>query len=250
ILLPDINKSERDFTFFENSIRVGLNSIYELSYKVIDRILQHRKYYGSFKDVFEFLKITNPAKHEAINLAKAGALSSVMPAQPQALAAVNLFFGSKKNVNQARLLLQEVNLRSYSLPQRILYEMEILDFAVSSHPLTLYKDFLPKNAIHSFALLQHKNKTVTIYGWVVTSRRLKTEKGEMMKFITLEDYWGMMEVVFFPETYKQYAPVLHGHGPFVMEAEIQARIPGELNLIAKSVTKIEVKKEELEKVLQ
>ncbi|MCK5076393.1 MAG: DNA polymerase III subunit alpha, partial [Calditrichia bacterium] len=176
VLLPDINKSEKNFTFFENTIRVGLNSIYELSYKTVNRILQYRKTYGDFKDIFEFLKTINPAKHEAVNLAKAGTFSSVMPSQPQALAAANLFFSGKKNVNQARLLLQQVNLRSYSLQQRILYEMEILDFAVSAHPLTLFKEFLPRNAVPGFALLQHRNKTVTIYGWIVTSRRLKTEK--------------------------------------------------------------------------
>ena len=56
-----------------------------------------------------------------------------------------------------------------------------------------------------------------------------------MKFLSLEDLFGVAEVIFFPEVYETYGEILHGHGPFTVTGKVQSRIKGEANLIATKV---------------
>jgi DNA polymerase III alpha subunit len=68
-----------------------------------------------------------------------------------------------------------------------------------------------------------------------------TSNGTYIKFATLEDKFGLMEVVLFPDIYDKYGHVLQGYGPFRVIGKVQSRVPGEANLIVESVRKITVK---------
>ncbi len=73
---------------------------------------------------------------------------------------------------------------------------------------------------------------------MVTSRRAPTNDGRYIKFATLEDKFGLMEVVLFPDSYDKYGTILKGYGPFRIKGKVQSRVPGEANVIAESVQKI------------
>ena len=54
---------------------------------------------------------------------------------------------------------------------------------------------MPSNQLHL-----HAGKVVTVAGWLVTMRRAVTKNQEYMKFMTIEDRFGTMEVTLFPDT--------------------------------------------------
>ncbi len=55
---------------------------------------------------------------------------------------------------------------------------------------------------------------------------------------------------FYPEVYKQYGHLIRTHGPYIVTAKVQSRLPGEANLIVSKVELVEMDKKEMEQVLQ
>ena len=129
--------------------------------------------------------------------------------------------------------------------------MEILDFTVSDHPLGLFEDKIEWEKItSSLELESRKGKQIHFVGWLVTSRRVKTQNHEYMKFLTLEDRSGLCEAVMFPKAYSQYGHLIKGYGPYLVKGSVQSRLPGEANLLVEELKVVELNKKELEQKLQ
>ncbi|GAB4339655.1 MAG: hypothetical protein Kow0037_24870 [Calditrichia bacterium] len=249
-LPPDINFSDTVFTCQDSRIRVGLDMVFELTEKTKQNILQERQK-GPFKDYYDFVQRVKPREGEVHNLIKCGALRSLEPCEPLLLLKNKLFFRHKKNRHLTESLTAKVRLNPYNKYQRILHEMEILDFSVTDHPLALFEDRINWQEITpSFELEQKKQKKIVFVGWLVTSRRVKTKNGQYMKFLTLEDRFGLCEAVMFPQTYNRYGQLIKSYGPYRIEGSVQSRLPGEANLLVEKVDLIELDKNELEEKLQ
>lgn len=250
LLPPDINDSEKEFTFQNRSIRVGLDMIFELTEKTKDRILQERAL-SPFHDYYDFVRRVTPHEGEVINLIKCGALRSLNENEPWLLLQNKLFFKHKRNRNLTESLLQNVRLLPYNKYQRILNEMEILDFTVTGHPLDIFEEKIDWcHVTPSSELESRKGNRINFVGWLVTSRRVKTQTRQYMKFLTLEDKHGLCEAVMFPVVYSQYGHVVKGYGPYWVTGTVQSRLPGEANLLVEKVEVIELQKHELEEKLQ
>ena len=48
---------------------------------------------------------------------------------------------------------------------------------------------------------------LSLAGWLITGKVVKTKKGDPMKFLTFEDETGIVETVFFPKPYANAAAV-------------------------------------------
>ncbi len=249
LLPPDVNTPAREFTAHQDTIRVGLEPVYELTETTRQRILQERNR-GAFRDFYDFLQRVRPRQGEVENLIKCGALRSLHPSEPELLLKTRIYYKHRRNRSVSERLTRSIHLPPYNLQQRILYEMEILGFAVSNHPLTLFARKIDwADVIPSFELERHKGETVRFVGWLVTSRRTRTSGGEYMKFLTLEDRYGLCEAVMFPEIYQRYGHLVKGNGPYQITGIVQSRLPGEANLLVQNIELIELTKEELEKEL-
>ena len=144
-----------------------------------------------------------------------------------------------------------LDLPPYTTYQKILNEMEMLDFSIQAHPLTLFHDHIDWQVITpSTQIENHKDKTIRICGWLVTSRRVRTNKNQYMKFLTIEDLFGLCEVVLFSEAYTRYGHLIRTHGPYIITGKVQSRLPGEANLIAEEIELVMLNKKEMEEVLQ
>jgi len=250
LLLPDIYRSEKDFTCEGNAIRTGLGAVFELTIRSIKSILEERKS-GKFSDLFHFIQRTRAGEKEVKHLIKASALSAVDPNQPHLLLLNELFFKNGKKASIAHFLSREIELQPFNQYQRIINEMEMLDFAVSAHPLVLYEEQLSAMPIiPSYKIEEYKNKTILFCGWLVMTRRVTTSKNQFMKFLTLEDHHGLCEAVLFPRAYNNYGHLICSHGPFLIWGKVQSRLPGEANLIADKVQLVKLNKDELEKKLR
>ncbi|MCB0284468.1 MAG: hypothetical protein KDF60_17925, partial [Calditrichaeota bacterium] len=103
--------------------------------------------------------------------------------------------------------------------------------------------------VSSANLEEHRNERIRVCGWLVTSRRVATSSRRYMKFLTLEDRFGLCEVVMFPEVYEQYGHLVRTHGPYIVTGKLQSRLPGEANIIAEKVQLVEMQKNEIEHLL-
>ena len=250
LLPPDVNSSEKEFTFRDKSIRVGLDMVFELTDKTKENILRERAL-SIFQDYYDFVHRVKPREGEVTNLIKCGALRSLNPNEPGLLLQNKLFFKHKRNRNLTESLLQKVHLLPYNKYQRMLNEMEILDFTVTGHPLELFEEKIDRERITSSLELENrKGGRINFVGWLVTSRRVKTQNQQYMKFLTLEDTYGLCEAVMFPNVYSQYGHLVKGYGPYQITGTVQSRLPGEANLLVEKVRLIELQKGELENKLQ
>ncbi|MFQ6115859.1 MAG: OB-fold nucleic acid binding domain-containing protein, partial [bacterium] len=237
LLPPDVNRSAIDFTKEGEAIRVGLYPVFELLDKTKHKIIEERKK-RPFEDLYDFLQRTRAGQKETEHLIRCGALRSLHPSEPLLLLKTQSYFKNGCSKVKTEYLTQGLNPPPYSREQRILAELELLDFAVTDHPLTLYDDLIPwENMVSSLTLEAHKNRRVRFTGWYVTSRLQETVTGKYMKFLSLEDKQGICEIIFFPEVYEKYAEILHGHRPFTVTGKIQSRLKGEANLIAEKVVR-------------
>lgn len=97
-----------------------------------------------------------------------------------------------------------VRLQEPTRLQKLRWEVELLGFPASGHPLDLYPDiawetYCPVKRIGSFV-----GEEVTLCGLVIEDRVHQQSTGEPMKFLTLADRTGMVETELFGPTYKTY----------------------------------------------
>jgi DNA polymerase III alpha subunit len=250
LLPPDINYSAREFSCAGTAIRTGLNTVFELTERTINRILQEQAR-RPFADLFDFLNRSGAGEKESAHLIKAGAMNSLHPSAPQLLLLNKIMFRNNKKKTFGEFVTGDTTLPPYNLYQKILNELELLDCAVSAHPLNLFDEQIDWSMmVASTQLENYKNQTIHFCGWLVTSRRVSTSKNQYMKFLTMEDKFGLCEVVLFSEAYIHYGHLIKTHGPYIITGQVQSRLPGEANLIAEKVELVEMQKGELESLLQ
>jgi len=121
-------------------------------------------------------------------------------------------------------LIKTINLntiRKYSIAQICKIEYETFGYMVSRHPLEFYNQFLKDKSITTACdLPDNKGKKVKAVGWLMTSKRIRTRKGDIMKFLSLEDLKGTFEAVIFPKEYQKYAPLTLSMGPYLIEGNV------------------------------
>jgi len=235
ILPPDVLKSEALYTTEDNSIRVGLSRVFELRNTTIQKIITERQK-KSFRDIYDIILRTEMNQRETENLIKCGAMQSFENSEAMALTKVRLFFKNHCRRYLAEMFTQNLTLPPYQKYQKILNELQLLKYSATAHPLSLFLENNPSiDFTPSTELEQKKDERVTAVGWVIMSRRLSTAKDEYMKFITIEDLWGTIEVVLFPKVYQQVGRQVDLSGPLQIIGQIQSRVPGEVNLIAEKV---------------
>jgi DNA polymerase-3 subunit alpha len=86
------------------------------------------------------------------------------------------------------------------------YEKEALGFYLSSHPLAQYGNRLKGLVTHTLAQVNELSNTeteVNVAGIISTIKLLKTRKDDRMATFVLEDMSSRVEVVAFPDSYRQ-----------------------------------------------
>jgi DNA-directed DNA polymerase III PolC len=111
--------------------------------------------------------------------------------------------------------------RDYDWKRVLMSESECIGYTVSAHPLSLFRRELKRySVIRATDLERFIGKTVTLVGWQVTRKRLRTKQDEPMVFITFEDTYGLYETVIFPRQYQKFAALTMQAGPFVVVGQV------------------------------
>ncbi|RME91483.1 MAG: fused DNA polymerase IV/DNA polymerase III subunit alpha, partial [Verrucomicrobia bacterium] len=88
--------------------------------------------------------------------------------------------------------------------QRLQWEMELLGFPASGHPLELYPDVAWETYCPVARLAEFAGQEVTLCGLVIEDRVHHQSTGEPMKFLTLADWTGVVETELFAASYRRH----------------------------------------------
>ena len=203
--LPDLHVSHASrFLVTGESIRLPLNQVKGLSQKTLDRIVDGRP----FADPGDFWRRARPARDEWVALIKSGALD--VWGEPRGrlfwrMQRLEASFSSSKPTLIESDLPESVDV---SEGARARWEQEVLGFPVSVHPLDYFAPRVDWTKFWSIEELTRRQKelygqTVRVCGLVVADRHHPTAQGTM-KFLTLADYTGFVEVNLFASVYRDY----------------------------------------------
>lgn len=246
VLLPDINKSESDFSI-ENkiNIRFGLTAIKNVGAAAIKSILDARVK-GKFKNLEDFCLRVNlgPVNKKTIeSLIKAGALdsfgnrASLLASYPEIMEKAHKkikqekegqtsLFGDTDDIETETKVFNN-NIDDFSENEKLAFEKEFLGLYLTSHPQH-------ENLIHVKSMISHElellleekeGTRIKIGGIIESLRKIFTKKNNSeMAFIVIANERGLStECVIFPKVFEQYKSLLIQDSVIIIEGHLDTK---------------------------
>jgi DNA polymerase-3 subunit alpha len=242
ILPPDINKSDIEFTVDGSRIRFGLVAVKNVGESAIESIIASRtdQPLESLFDFCERVDLKKVNKRVIESLIKCGAFDSTGAKRSQMTAALESALEYGQRVQKERTDPQmglfdlgdnQPSINAPALPeigewdgkQFLTFEKESLGFYLSGHPLTRYEEVLDKftNA-NAISIKELKDGgVVRIGGLVRSTKNIKTKKGDLMAFVTIEDMHGSVEVIVFSRVFADVRDLLVEDRPVLVQGQVQ-----------------------------
>ena len=249
LLPPDINEGFDRFSVSNGKIRFSLSAIKNVGKYLIKNLVKEREKNGKFYSLKDFLKrLDGELNSRAIEcLIKAGAFDSLGGKRSQYLAIYKKYYDSinqlKKttmigqldlfsaNTNSQNIVEQDTlpNIPELSKKELLAFEKEILGIYVSGHPLEEYNFALKKfisNSTLDFIENEHNEienikdgQKVTVGGLISNLSTKFTKNNKQMAFLTLEDLFGTIEIIIFPDIFNKYSDYLKEDDVIVVEGK-------------------------------
>ncbi len=266
ILPPDVNNGEAAFTVRDGKICYALTAIKSVGRPIIDALVRERELNGPFKNLTDLAGRMAPFdfnKRAMEHFIKGGALDSLGGTRKQYMSVYmrvmdNISNGRKQVSGQISLMdfMQDgaaeefkeslPNVGEYDRETMLAFEKEVLGIYVSGHPLDDYRTLLSKNTNATAAdfMLDPESETVKIedgkrvvIGGMITAKTVKyTKTNRAMAFLTLEDLYGTVEVIVFPNDYDRYGRSLDQDAKVIIEGKTSVEEDKEGKLILEKLT--------------
>jgi DNA polymerase-3 subunit alpha len=232
VLPPDVNESNAEYTPRGKDIRFGLAAIRNVGEGVVASIKSAREGKGAFSSFGDFLakidaQVCNKKTIES--LIKAGAFDD-LGHHRKGLVAIHLeaidavieskraeaigqfdLFGEAGGSAMTGLEI-DIPQGEWDKSTLLAFEREMLGLYVSDHPLLGVEHILRSNTDMSISQLLDDGAAqegfVTIGGLITGISRKVSRQGSSWAIVTVEDLEGSLEVLFFSNTYNQYALTL------------------------------------------
>ncbi|WP_195336347.1 DNA polymerase III subunit alpha [Paraclostridium bifermentans] len=271
VLKPDINKSFTKFSVEDKSIRFGLAAVKNVGVNVLNNIIKERENSGEFKDFNEFCKRLDSKdlnKRIIESLIKCGAfdemgdnraslllgyeklLESISMDRKKNLAGqVSLFDGFEMDEsinNDIQSMYTLPHVKELEEKERLYLEKEVLGMYVSGHPLSQYKDEIKRNTTINNAELNEikddyitylnlNEREVTMGGIVINKTIRTTKRNDLMAIIELEDLFGVIEVIVFPQVLQKYNTVIQEDKIIYIDGRLSIKEDENAKLIAREI---------------
>ena len=232
VLPPDVNESNSEYTPRGKDIRFGLAAIRNVGEGVVASIKSARESKGAFTSFGDFLAKVDAQvcnKKTIESLIKAGAFDD-LGHHRKALVAIHLtaidavieskraeaigqfdLFGDEGGSQMSGLEI-EIPEGEWDKATLLSFEREMLGLYVSDHPLLGVEHILRSHTDMSISALLDDGGVqegfVTIGGLITGISRKVSRQGSSWAIVTVEDLEGALEVLFFANTYNQYALTL------------------------------------------
>ncbi len=262
VLPPHINESYYDFTVTGNDIRFGLLAIKNLGRQFIDHIIKERKN-GKYKSLYDFCsrmydKTINSRALES--LIKCGAIDNLGANRRQMLAVAkvvldSITFESKKNGRgQISLFDSDEDIKASSEPEMpmldefpvselLFMENEVAGMYLSGHPLNDYEDYAKAaktdkigNIISQESEYSYKDgQSVRVLAIISKVKTQVTKNNRMMAFVNIEDQYGTLEMIVFPDTFEKFASCFREGNVLDIMGNVNIKEDEEPKLVCSSV---------------
>ncbi|CAM2070639.1 DNA polymerase III subunit alpha [Sulfidibacter corallicola] len=241
MLPPDIRRSRDKFSCEGNNIRFALSAIKGLGDNALESIMEVKREESidSLVDFFEKVDLRKVNKKVIEVLVKSGAFDFMELPRRAMFDAIEDLHGWGQQIQkeakggQDNLFGEDVGERCYVKfgehewpdKEKLDFEKETLGFYLSGHPLEAYRKLFKK---HATGYTRDLEKTaagneVIIGGLVQSVRKITTQKGDMMAFLTLEDFYGVADVVVFPKSYEKFKHLLADEALLVIKGRVDFR---------------------------
>ncbi|MEA4989144.1 MAG: DNA polymerase III subunit alpha [Anaerovorax sp.] len=269
VLPPNVCESGKKFTVKDGKIRFGLLGVKNVGEGVIDAIIDAREKNGNPKDLFQMIEevdIHEINKKAIESLIKAGAMDCFTENRASLLAVcesvvesaqnnsrknlegqVSFFQSNTEIMNQAGIQSKLPKVENFDRKILISMEKEMLGVYITGHPLAEYKEQIEKVVtIHTEDISHAEENTairdgmsVTIVGVINSKKTLITKKNQMMAFVELEDLYGCVEVIVFPNVYERYSELVYEDGLVVVKGTINFKEEEAPKILANSIFSLE-----------
>lgn len=209
----------------------GFLHVRRLSRAGIQHLVQERTLHGPFGSLEACVqRVAHLRPKEWESLILVGAFDHWEPNRVRALARLqeclpksltrkktqelNLNFNTEKTL--ATLTLPE--LQDYSPAQKFRTEMELLGYSLSRNHLELLQKHLAHTrSVHPKQLGAYRGKRVCVFGMPMTRRLHRTEKGDLMLFLCIQDFRGVVDCIFWPDSYLRHAHLLESNNALELD---------------------------------
>ncbi len=263
LLPPDVNSSHEGFTPVGDAIRFGLAAIKGLGSSAVQMIVHAREEGGNFRSIFDFAeRVDQRAVNKRVleSLTKSGAFDSTNASRASLMAVLDraIEYGAKaqrdKNSGQGGLFaaigessgavfdepalpdLPQLNRR-----ELLAFEKEALGFYVSGHPLEEYADSIRGLAqADSGNIMEGKHgDQVAMGGLIVDLATKTTKKGDRFALFRLEDQFGSVKIVCWPETFNRCKNLLKDDQAVLIMGRLELSDDGAATIIAQEIQRLE-----------
>ena len=216
---PHINHAQREFSvsYIDGNpvLFMGLDQVRDLTQATQRAIIYNRPYHS----LTDFLVRVDPRPEEAGNLIEVGALDG-LGTIPNLLIQIE---GGTWGRKQFPLFMLEVdNSEDWTLTEKTAAQTRLLGSSVIAHPLELAASQIASaGAITTLDAASRLGEKVRVAGLRQTWRRVQTAGGTYIYFMAIEDLEGYLDVVIYPDIYRQSTTALKSQGPFMIEGQVE-----------------------------
>lgn len=229
---PNINTGKGQFVAVDGRVQYGMEAIKGAGANAIASIVAERISKGAFTSFVEMVSridLKNCNKKTLESLIQAGAFDTLHSNRKQLMESLEdaVSYAQRKQhedaMNQISLFMDvksggtlvEPKLREvlpWSSMERLKLEREYIGFYLSGHPLDRYKDDIQLFCSHnlggdSIGRIPEK-AMVHVAGIITVVRQTRDKKGRPIAFVTIEDQYGVAELLVFSDAFDKYMNIL------------------------------------------
>lgn len=263
LLPPDINSSHEGFTPVNGAIRFGLAAIKGIGSSAVHLILGARDEGGAFTSIFDFAeRVDQKAVNRRVleSLTKAGAFDSVSPNRAALITVLDraieagakaqrdrdsgqgglfaAFEDASGGQAEAELL---PDTPPWSRKESLAFEKEALGFYVSGHPLEEYADSIRGlSGCDSGDIVERSHGDQVAMGGLIVDLAVRTtKKGDRFALFRLEDQFGSVKIVCWPEQYNKFKTQLQADTVILVKGKLELSDDGAATIIAGEIQQLE-----------
>lgn len=273
LLPPDVNSSNEGFTPVGQAIRFGLAAIKGLGSSAVQLIIAARQEGGPFKSLFDFAeRVDQRAVNKRVleSLVKSGAfdfasqnraalfavldkaIESGAKSQRDRLSGQTDLFASLMGADPAASAEPSLpNVKAWGHKELLAYEKDALGFYASGHPLEEYADSIKAMAkTDSGNIAEFTPGDIVSMGGVILEVAAKTtKKGDRFALFRLEDQFGSVKIVCWPEQFNKYKNLIQNDEAVLIKGKLELNDETDASIIAQEITPLESAKAKAARVM-
>ena len=264
ILPPNINYSFKNFTVEDNKIRFGLKAVKNVGDNLIDLIVKGREK-GEYKSLKDFVDRINAIDKSVLNkravesLIRCGAMDDFEGNRAQYLAIYESVLSSSSNTAKSNVLgqfslFEEAAfhedlpvLKDFRQKDKLDMEKEVIGMYISGHPLDPYREIIEKSTnINTNQIFEKyrenllRTSKVKVGGILKSKKTMITKNNKMMAFAALEDLFGTIELVIFPNVFSRYKDLIEDENVVFVEGHFQESEVEEPKILVDALSRIKM----------